>query len=116
MPTLAIDLDGVLTRNPGWETRTAIDDPIPDPLPGAVEFVKSAVKMGYKVVVYSETRHPAVVNDWLIRHGLGDIVTTSVGRPDATVCLDDRGLRFEGDFGPILDFLKGDPRPWWRKA
>lgn len=116
MATLAIDLDGVLTRNPGKEARLGIDDPIPDPLPGAVDFVREAVGMGYRVVVYSNTRHPAIVNDWLIRHGLGDIVTTSVGLPEATVYLDDRGLRFEGDFQAALEFLKGDPRPWWRKS
>jgi len=114
VPTLAIDLDGVLAQYSGKDH--AETEIIGEPVPGAVEFVHAVVNLGWQVVVHSRNHRPALVNEWLIAHGLGDCVGTAVMPPDATVYLDDRAVRFEGEFAPVLAFLQGDPRPWWRRG
>ena len=117
MKRIAVDLDGVLAQYQGAaHSDLKGGSEIGDPVPGAVEFVLAAGAAGWQVVVHSRNHHPAAVNGWLLKNGLGDCVATSVLAPDATVYLDDRAVRFDGDFGPALAFLQGDPRPWWRKA
>ncbi|MDI3297639.1 MAG: hypothetical protein QJR08_00555 [Bacillota bacterium] len=121
MPTIAIDLDGVLASYQGFDPENPPQE-IGDPLPGAIDFVKTLLGAGWRVVIHTRNHSQSQLDDWLIAHGLGDANVGAVGAPlsalpiDATVYLDDRALRFDGDFGPILDFLlHGDPRPWWKR-
>ena len=112
MKRIAVDLDGVLAQYQGAAHGDANGGTvIGDPVPGAVDFVHAAGAAGWQVVVHSRNHHPAIVNGWLLKHGMSDCVATSVLPPNATVYLDDRGVRFDGDFGPVLAFLQGDPRP-----
>lgn len=112
--TIAVDFDGVIHQyTTKWERADLIPDP---PIPGAFDWLDEMVKH-FKVVIYSsritqhedQIRESAVlglnaVKDWFRSYGL-DTSTfrklefwTSPGKPTALIYLDDRAVRFAGEF------------------
>ena len=107
---ICLDFDGVLHDYGGW------DGPIPTgrPVPGALEFVNWLIKEGYEPVVYSaRTNHSegsVGIQIWLNYH---DFPTLEIffTKPAARLYVDDRGYRFEGDFGALAAYLVKNPLP-----
>jgi len=116
MPRIAVDLDGVLAEYHGHGEQEGLGAP----LPGAREFVEQLAEAGWVVIVCSRNHDPEDVAIWLSENqfrGVSAVAPAAAGAVDATVFLDDRALRFNGDFGPVLDLLlHSDPRPWWRRT
>ena len=110
-PILAIDLDGVLATYHGWR---GPQTPIGDPLPGAALFVRQIEACGWEPVLYTG-RDPAEAAAWLQRHGMRMRVVDvrREGKPMATAFLDDRAVRFTGNFGRALVDIEAQRRPWW---
>lgn len=111
-PILAVDLDGVLAEYHGWR---GPQTPIGAPATGAAAFVRNVKARGWDVTLYTG-RDPAAATAWLAEHGIRMPVVDvrRDGKPMATVFLDDRALRFDGDFGATLRALEGARKPWWR--
>jgi len=112
-PILALDFDGVLHRySKGWQDGSIYDEPTP----GAVEFVREAVKHFTVVVVSSRLTEPDgydAIWNWLRRYGFPPVMTLSHKRPPAFVTLDDRALTFEGTW-PSMEHLQ-DFKPWTQR-
>lgn len=116
---VGLDFDGVLChyRN-GWT------GPIPteEPIAGALEFVRWLIEHGYNLFVFSSRALPgheggaSGIRAWLCQHGFPDLYVTHEKIP-ALFYIDDRGVRFEGDYEPIKVFIKSDLRgtPWERR-
>lgn len=115
--TIAIDFDGVLhLYSSGW---TGVE-PTDDPVPGAQRFMERLIKRGYTPVVYSaralEKDGVEEIRLWLAKHDFPRVKVTSDKIP-ALLYLDDRGLRFEGDFDEVMAFIdQGDLDPWHKAA
>lgn len=93
-------------------------DADPEPLPGAAEAMRRLQAHGYRIVVFTSrmsptwlasTGHTAAeaserVAASLRRHGIpfDDITADKV---PAAWYIDDRALRFDGDWPPITDFI-----------
>ena len=115
-PMFAVDWDG-----------TCVDEVWPgmgDWLPGAVDALRTLSSYG-KTVIFSlrchlyemddETPRPrgasglemAAIRTMLTEAGLHDIdvYPPNRGKPPALFYVDDRGLRFEGDWQPIIEFI-----------
>lgn len=110
MKTVAIDLDGVLHQYQGWQGVEHFDPPYP----GAENFLKRLRAEGYSPVVFS-TRPPDLVKAWLQAHklwGLVDGVTST--KPPAVAYVDDRAIRFNGDYDQVLEDLALSP--WWMQG
>ena len=115
--TIAIDLDGVLAQYSGWHYN------IQDPYPGAKEFVEQLKEMGWLVILHS-TRGREHMRTWADSHKIPyDAINESIGletdgeKPVAHVYLDDRGMRFNGDYSKTIQMLKERVvKPWWEKA
>lgn len=112
---IAIDFDGVLHSYCSGYNGVLPTDP---PTPGAVEFCEYLLSSGYEVVVHtarmSEEYHvkdeaEAGIREWFRKHGFPAEVAEGVvtnEKPAACLYLDDRGLRFNGDFGEVRNALE----------
>ena len=114
---ISVDFDGVIhSYKRGW-TGEIPEDP---PVPGALEFIKSIIDMGYDVVIHSaraqEPKGLKGIEKWLSQHGFPDLKVTAE-KPHAEAYVDDRGIRFNGDFNKVLDFIKDEHslKPWNKK-
>lgn len=112
-PTVAVDLDGVLNRYDGWRG----EDHFAEPLPGAQDFL-ARLYTKYRIVVLT-TRDPFATRDWLMQHDLSPFVAyVSDRKVPAVVYLDDRAVRFTGDYEEALATLmpvtEGPITPWWK--
>lgn len=114
-PMLAIDFDGVI------HSYTGGDGEFTPPVPGAIDFILRALER-FEVCIYS-TRcgHPQNIlgmQVYLSHHGLPPDALRRlkfpVHKPPAHVFLDDRAVRFDGEW-PELDAL-ADFQPWNAKA
>jgi len=99
--TVAVDFDGVLhPYTDGYTGPIPADEP---PSPGAHLFLEDLTDQGYRVVVYSARAASVVgkraIHDWLLKHGLARHVSDiSSFKPVAVAYVDDRAVRFDGDF------------------
>ena len=112
--TIAIDLDGVLSAYRGNYQHKVIESPAA----GAREFLINLRQAGYRIVVHS-TRQCTHVEEWLFAHDLFDLVDhvqgSHQGKPLAHVYLDDRAVRFNGDFDAALAEIESF-KAWWEKT
>lgn len=130
MKILCLDFDGVIhSYTHGWMGVDIIPDP---PVPGAIAFLREAVKHFDVQIFSSRSREDAgrrAMRDWLIRaivaeeptDGLVGIIRTDdlpwwaaikfpTQKPAAFVSLDDRCITFTGEW-PSMDTLAAF-KPW----
>ncbi|MHB8392743.1 MAG: HAD domain-containing protein [Acidobacteriaceae bacterium] len=122
-PILCLDFDGVVhSYTSGWKGARVIPD---DPVPGALEFMATALVDGFDVVIHSSRARYfggiRAMRRWLKEKsgllwyetlagpGLEDI-RFSRWKPPAMVTLDDRAITFSGKF-PELRSLR-EFKPW----
>ena len=105
---VSIDFDGVLSQYDGWQG----EDVTGKPIDGAKEFILSLIDSDYKPVVFT-TRKPVLISNWLKKFGFPDIEVTNTKYP-SLVYIDDRCVKFDGDFSKLVDNL-GDYDVYWRK-
>lgn len=106
---VSIDFDGVLSKYDGWKG----EDILGDPFPGAKEFVLRLIETGYTPVVFT-TRNAIRVKPWLSEFGFPDIEVTDRKYPSVAY-IDDRNIRFDGDFVRLEDELRSFDVYWRRK-
>lgn len=100
---LAVDFDGVLHGySKGWCGGKIYDDPVPY----SREAMHSLSKR-YELVIFTARTNLGDVRAWLVDHGMlqyfAGITNT---KPLAGLYIDDRGLRFEGDWEATLDRIE----------
>lgn len=107
--TVAIDLNGVLDQYSGWKGEGHEELP----KEGVREFLEN-LSQKYRVVIHTTQPVPKVWK-WLDRHNLSDYVARVTNRKvPAVVYLDDRAIRFDGDFEEVLEEIKHF-RPHWKR-
>jgi hypothetical protein len=100
---VAIDLDGTLLENLREYKRFAFGAP----MPGAREAVAALRAAGAHVLVHTARwpdEHDAIAAH-LAAHGI-EVDGVLCGKPTARAYVDDKALRFEGDWKPMLDALE----------
>jgi hypothetical protein len=108
---VCVDFDGVLAQYTGWKGPGIMGEV----RPGAFEFLTGLDVLGYVVIVFT-TRDPERVNRWLIDNGLIDLVDQITNQKlPAVAYIDDRALRFNGDFQATLVELQRF-KPFWREG
>lgn len=100
--TICLDFDGVLhSYVSGWQGETVIADP---PIHGTDRAVERLRKR-YRVVVHSarcQSREGReAVERWLAQHGI-EVDEVCEHKPLAKMYVDDRGLRFDGDWEAVM--------------
>lgn len=107
--TIAIDLDGVLNTYCGNYN----ENEIAPPKEGVHEFLAKLAE-NYKIEIFT-VRNTKLTAKWLIGNDLDRYVSniTNVKNPFASAFIDDRAIRFNGDYDETLQeitFFK----PYWR--
>lgn len=108
-PTICLDFDGVLNIYKGYKKGI-----LGELRPGAREFLEKLSKE-YDVIIFSVRPFPQVVK-WLHKHDLAEYVYDVTSRKlPAHAYIDDRAVRFEGDYNKTLEDLK-DFKPYWKEG
>jgi hypothetical protein len=100
--TVCLDFDGVLNNYTGWKGK----DHLGEPKEGIKEFLEILSKK-YDKIIIETTRDRLAVAVWLKKHGLWKYVINIYDKkPIATVYIDDRAIKFNGDFKDTLKELE----------
>lgn len=116
--TIAVDFDGVIHKySKGWQGGEIYDEPIE----GVKEALGKLVEKNFKVVILTTRLNPDILKSdanvrakrfqivqWLRKYGMeeGKHYHELTGcKPAAIVYLDDRGIRFEGNWKSILKYF-----------
>ena len=104
---ICIDFDGVMNTYTGWKG----EEELFEMREGCREFIIKLAEI-YNVVVFT-TRKAEYVWAWLEKYQIKDFVNdvTDIKIP-AEVYLDDRALKFEGNFLQSLDCIKNFKSFW----
>lgn len=95
---LCIDFDGVLhSYTSGWVGHEEVAD---GPMPGAVQACQDLAEAGWRLYVLSSRQHLEPVAKWLHEGGFPPMTLTRV-KPIAVAYIDDRAIRFSGDWPSI---------------
>ena len=106
-----IDLDGVLNCYCGEYD----EEFIPEVREGAREFVEKLYSLGRFNLVLFTTRNILKSAKWLVDNNLYSYFSniTNVKLP-AFLCIDDRAIRFEGDYDDMYEKIVNF-RPYWKE-
>lgn len=108
MKTILIDLDGVLNNYSG----NYIHGYIPPLRNGAREFLQ-LLSDNYKVVIFS-TRDEILVKEWLNSNNLLQYISLITNKKvPAFVQLDDRCIKFNGNYSEAIENIKNF-QPFWK--
>ena len=102
---VCVDFDGVLNNYKGWQG----EDELYTPCMGAKEFMETLSK-DYRIIVFT-VRDNDSVRDWLNYYDIvfDDVTSTKIG---AVCYIDDRGLKFNGDYNEVLKQLDDFKTHW----
>lgn len=120
--TICVDFDGVIhDYMEGWKDGSIYGQV----MPGAIAALQELQK-DYEIVIYTTRASARIFNgvpepsqlpeltNWLREHGVPyDSIFTGEGKPVAVAYIDDRAVRFNGDWSETLEILKtGQSVPW----
>ena len=108
MKTVCLDFDGVFNDYSGWKGK----DNLGEPKEGIKEFLAELNRKFDKIIIET-TRERLEVAVWLKRHELGSyIINIYDKKPIATVYIDDRAIKFNGNFKETLNELNSFKTYW----
>ena len=106
--TLLIDLDGVLNTYSGEYDKLDIAPP----REGVGEFLK-VIAQNYKIEIFT-VRDKQLTQKWLEKYHLSEFVSdiTNIKSPYASIIIDDRALKFNGNFSETLKEISSFKTHW----
>lgn len=112
--TIAVDFDGVIhLYGSGWQDGNIYDVPVP----GVRTFLNGLHQEGWRIVIYScrsneGSNGAGAISAWLLAHDIPFDEVATTGKPHADVYLDDRAVRFEGNWADVTTQIRKQP---WTK-
>lgn len=115
--TICIDFDGVIhDYSKGWQG----DDVFGQMIPNADTGTSVLKKKGWTVIIFTTRKKTAKLEEWLKEHNVAyDYINENPKQPDNTsgkiiadVYLDDRGIKFNGNWDEWLIRDITDFEPW----
>lgn len=106
---ICIDFDNTLVEElPSFDPNN-----VGEILPGAKEGVDRLRELGYKIIIFTVRENKEVVKKALVANGIQfDVINERIAtfsnspKPYADYYIDDRGLRFQGDWNSIVEFIQ----------
>lgn len=113
--TVVLDFDGVIhSYQSGWKGADIIPDP---PTPGAADAVRILREKYIVVVVSSRCHQPGgieAIKKWLQNWEI-EVDLVSNDKPPHIVVVDDRAIRFNGNWQEVIDSVPSASIPWNKK-
>ena len=114
--TIVLDFDGVIhSYSSGWKGADIIPD---QPTLGAADAI-NFLRQTYNVVCVSSRCHQpggiAAICAWMEKHGI-QVDEVTANKPPHIVVVDDRALRFDGDWQKVIDGIPAASVPWNKKS
>jgi hypothetical protein len=121
LKTICIDFDGVISDYRGWEGKGNFGNPIK----GSVGMINELFSEGWKIIIYTTRSETEKIEEYLNSYGIHyDFINynpenvkldLSPYKPIADIYLDDRAVRFEGEWDADLMQKIKESKPHWRK-
>lgn len=118
--TICIDFDGVIADYSKYNGKGFFGNP----LPGAVKKIRELKEQGWTIIIYTTRSETHQLKEYLDLHRiLYDYINynpenidqgCNMGKPLATVYLDDRAINFDGDWDKAFNKIS-DFEVWYRK-
>jgi hypothetical protein len=106
--TILIDLDGVLNEYKGKIDETFI----PPIKSGAKEFLEK-LSINFEIKLFT-TRNKILASKWVIENSLEELIKDITNVKELSwLYIDDRCLKFEGDFSALLNNINSF-KPWYK--
>ena len=106
--TIAVDFDGVLNNYVGYDPHNLFT-----PREGCEDFLKE-LYVEFDIIIFS-TRESSHIDKWLKRYHLDKYITKVTNKkPPAVAYIDDRAVRFDGNYDDCLRNLK--IKAYWQKG
>ena len=106
-PNIVLDFDGVLNQYQGWKG----ENQLYTPRQGTRQFLEQLNK-DYNIIILS-ARSPTKIQTWLENHNLDQYITEVTNiKPPAVIYIDDRGLKFEGNYQETLEQIRTFQTHW----
>ena len=104
MKRIAIDFDNTIINKPpkGLSTIHGVFD---DVIPGAVETINELYCKGYIIYIHTARQELNEVVEFLKDHGI--MFNKIYHKPEADIYVDDRGLKFNGNWVDTFDEIEG---------
>ncbi len=104
-----LDFDGVLNTYKGWNGENELFEP----RAGSLEFLQS-LATAYEVYIFT-TRDREKVYKWMIRHNLCNYIKDVTNKKEpAYLYIDDRAIKFDGDYSKTLEDIEKF-QPHWKE-
>jgi adenylylsulfate kinase len=108
-PNVAIDFDGTIVKELKYPEMGA-------PEPGAIKAIKALKALGYRILIHTcrlngwkedPGAQAAAVANHLTEHGVpyDELVLPGAGKPFAEYYVDNKGLRYNGDWDEVVEFI-----------
>jgi len=109
-PTVCVDFDGVLAKYEGFQG----EDHYGEPIQGAKEFLEKLNFVGLDFVIFT-SHNPEEVKKWFKKYAFPEPKEITNKKIPAPVYIDDRVIKFEGNFSKLLSDLKNFNVYWKSK-
>jgi hypothetical protein len=117
--TIAIDFDGVINAYSGFKGKGVFENPVQ----GAKDFINRLRSEGWSIIIHTTRSEEKDIENYLNLNGIEfDYINfnpdsikydCSTKKPLADVYLDDRGIRFNGDWVEAYEKINSS-KEWWR--
>lgn len=105
-PVICLDFDGVFNNYKGYD-----GDNLGQPRQGLEKFLETLHK-DFHIVVFSARRYSMIIK-WLNDNGLWEYVDNVTSYKLPAICyVDDRGIRFDGDYDETLKQIHNFKTYW----
>jgi len=118
-PTACVDLDGTIASyKDGWQSEEHYGEPIP----GVQEALQRLKDNGWRIIIFTTRGDNKRTSAYLKKHNIPfDYINENPDQPPGTsdkliadVYIDDRGIRFNGDWAKTIDEVLAFS-PWEKK-
>jgi hypothetical protein len=119
---VAIDFDGVISNYTGWQGKPTF----PPPVEGAAHAIQYLKSIGWIIIIFTARGDVDAVESYLAENLIpydhinenpnADPINTNNRKVVADVYLDDKAVRFKGDWECSIKEIERSYRTeWWRK-